>query len=253
MSVAPSTDWFADESFWEAIYPLLFSERARTAALTDAVAIRALVGRPVTTVLDLCCGAGRHSVAFAKQGSRVTGVDRSAFLLRHARRYSRDENVEIRWAHEDMRDFISPGSFDLAASLLTSFGYFDDQAENERVLANVYANLAPGGAFVLDVVGKEVVARIFEPCRSQELADGAVLIQKGTVIDDWARIENEWHLIRAGQMRSFRFRHWLYSAVELHQLLQAAGFVRIDMFGNLEGAPYGVEATRLVARAYKAG
>lgn len=246
-------DWFADETFWQAIYPVLFSERARTAALADVVAIRSLVGRPVTTVLDLCCGAGRHSVAFAKQGSRVTGVDRSAFLLGHARQYARDENVEIGWEQQDMRDFVLPGSFDLATSLFTSFGYFDDPAENQRVLANVHASLAPGGAFVLDVMGKEIVARIYEPCRSQELADGGVLVQRGTVIDDWARIENEWHVIRDDHIRSFRFRHWLYSAVELRQLLNAVGFVRVDMFGNLEGAPYGVEATRLVARAYKAG
>jgi SAM-dependent methyltransferase len=248
-----SRDWFADESFWEAIYPLLFSGRARTAAAADVGAIKALIGRPVTTVLDLCCGAGRHSVAFAKQGSRVTGVDRSAFLLGHARQYALDENVEIRWEQQDMRDFVVPARFDLATSLFTSFGYFDDPAENQRVLANVHASLAPGGAFVLDVLGKEVVARIYEPCRSQELADGGVLIQRGTVIDDWARIENEWHVIRDDHMRSFRFRHWLYSAVELRQLLNAVGFVRVDMFGNLEGAPYGVEATRLVARAYKAG
>ena len=248
-----SRDWFADESFWEAIYPLLSSGRARTAAAADVAAIRSLVGRPVATVLDLCCGAGRHSVAFAKHGSRVTGVDRSAFLLGHARRYALDEIVEIRWEQQDMRDFLQPGTFDLATSLFTSFGYFDDPADNQRVLTNVHASLAPGGAFVLDVVGKEVVARIYEPCRSQELADGGVLIQRGTVTDDWARIENEWHVIRDGQMRSFRFRHWLYSAAELRQLLQAAGFVRIDLFGNLEGAPYGVAATRLVARAHKAG
>jgi hypothetical protein len=29
------------------------------------------------------------------------------------------------------------------------------------------------------------------------------------------------------------------------------GFIRIDIFGNLEGSSYGVEANRLVALAFK--
>jgi len=249
----PANDWFADEAFWQAIEPFVFSESAQTAAVADVAAIKSLVGRPVATVLDLCCGPGRHSVAFAKGGSRVTGVDRSPFLLGRARHYAVAAGVQVRWVQEDMRDFVEPGGFELAVNLFTSFGYFDDPAENRRVLANVHASLAPGGVFVLELMGKEIVARIYQPCSSMELPDGALLVQRRKVIDDWARVENDWSVIRDGNVQSFRFRNWIYSAVELRDLLKSAGFVKIDVFGNLEGGGYGIEANRLVAQAYKAG
>jgi len=248
-----ASEWFADEGFWEALSPFIFPETARAAAVADVEAIKLLVGRPVATVLDLCCGPGRHSVAFAKQGSRVTAVDRSPLLLGRARQYAAAERVEIHWVQEDMRAFIEPAGFDLAVNLFTSFGYFEDPAENQRVLANVRASLVPGGAFALDVVGKEVVARIYQPCRVQESPDGALLVMRGKIIDDWSRIENDWHVIRNGNVRSFRFRHWLYSAFELREMFKEAGFTRIDLFGGLDGSSYGGEASRLIVRAYNPG
>ena len=248
----PASNWFADEAFWEAVYPFIFSDEKRAAAVADVEAIASLVARPVGEVLDLCCGPGRHSVAFAKHGGRVTGVDRSPFLLAHARRYASIEGVDVRWVEADMREFVEPGRFDLAVNLFTSFGYFDDPADNARVLANVAASLAPGGAFVMDIVGKEVVARVFQQCGVQELPDGAVLVQRRTVIDDWSRMENDWLVIRNGAVQSLRLRHWVYSAIELRALLKAAGFSRVDVFGGLDGSSYGAEASRLVVRAYTA-
>lgn len=87
--------------------------------------------------------------------------------------------------------------------------------------------------------------------RHQELADGSVLVQRRKVIDDWARMENDWSVLRNGQAESFRFRHWLYSAVELRELLSEVGFVNIDVFGSLEGSPYDDRASRLVMRAHR--
>jgi SAM-dependent methyltransferase len=249
----PAPDWFADESFWEVIYPFIFADAARAAAVGDVAAIASLVARPFSTVLDLCCGPGRHSIAFAKRGARVTGVDRSPFLLDRARRYASSEGVDVRWIQADMREFREPGGFELALNLFTSFGYFEEPADNARVLANVAVNLVPGGTFVMDVMGKEVIARIFQPCGAQELEDGAVLVQRRKVIDGWSRIENDWLVIRNGGTRPFRFRHWLYSAAELRAMLKEAGFGRIDVFGSLDGSPYDADASRLIVRAQKTG
>lgn len=243
--------WFEDDRLWEGLAPMLVSAEARAAGVDEVEAIAALAGRPATAVLDLGCGGGRHSVPFAKRGCRVTGVDKSAFLLRHARDYAAAEGVEVRWVHDDMRRFVEPDSFDLALSLLTSFGYFDDPSDNLRVLENARASLRPGGALVLDVMGKETLARIYQPCAVLDLPDGGMFVQRRTVVDDWARMENDWSLVRGGEVVSFRFRHWLYSAAELRAMVRDAGFETISVFGDLRGAPYGTDANRLVIRAYK--
>ncbi len=91
----PDSNWFADGAFWEALYPLLLS--AGEAGGKEVAAVLALADRPVTAVLDLCCGIGRHSIPLAKQGVRVTGVDRSPSLLGHARRYASEAGANIRW------------------------------------------------------------------------------------------------------------------------------------------------------------
>lgn len=244
-------NWFADDALWEAISPMLASEDVRAAAVPEVEAICSLAAMPSGRVLDLCCGAGRHSVEFARRAFDVTGVDRSAFLLEHAREYASAEDVSVRWVEADMRDFVEPGAFDLAVCLFTSFGYFEDSAENDRVLGNVFASLAPGGVFVLDVVGKETVARIFQPCRARDLPNGATVVMRARVVDDWSRIENEWSVLMKETVRTFRFRHWVYSGMELRALLQHAGFGRVEIFGGLDGSPYDTDATRLVVRGWK--
>lgn len=245
------SEWSSDEAFWAAAYPFMFPETsfARAARQVDEIlALTACQGH----VLDLACGPGRHSVPLAERGCTVTGVDRTTFLLEKARSLAAATGVEIEWVQSDMRNFQRPDMYDLALSLFTSFGYFSSPGENQRVLENVYESLKPGGSFVLDVVGKEVLARIFQPTDSQELPETGLVVQRRRVIDGWSRIENDWILIREGSTRAFRFEHWLYSGQELKGMLASAGFAEIELYGDFEGAAYGPEANRLIAVARKA-
>ena len=64
---------------------------------------------------------------------------------------------------KDMRDFTRAETYDIALSIFTSFGYFEDPRQDVAVLRNVFASLRPGGAFLIDMNGKEVIARKFLP------------------------------------------------------------------------------------------
>lgn len=238
-------EWFADEAFWIASFAITFPESCFITAATEVEQILALVQRSEGHVLDLACGPGRHSIPLAQRGFTVTGVDHSKFLLERARERSAEAGVAVEWLQADMRDFRRPDFFDLALSLFTSFGYFRDDAANQRVLDNVSASLSPGGTFVLDMAGKEVLARIFNPTASREVPEG-VVVQRRRVVDDWNRMENEWILLRDGTARAFRFDHWVYSGREIKHMFIEAGFADVYVFGNYLGAPYGPEASRLV-------
>ena len=74
-------EWFEDESFWSEMYPFMFPEERFHLADEQIDKALALVDYQGGDVLDLCCGPGRHSLALAKRGIRVTAVDRSEFLL----------------------------------------------------------------------------------------------------------------------------------------------------------------------------
>ena len=203
------------------------------------------------SILDLCCGPGRFAVPLARRGFRVTGVDRTTFFLDKAKERAAAENVAVEWVQEDMRTFVQPSAFDLAISMFTSFGYFDDKAEDLTVLRNVHESLRPGGALVMDVVGKERLARTFQPATSSKHADGSVVIDRREVLDDWTRVRMEWTIIKGNAVRVFTIHHTVYSGQELKDRLTAVGFGDVRLYGSIDGAPYGREADRLIAVARK--
>jgi len=243
--------WHEDDRFWERTAPFQFSERRWAAAPEEVEKALALLELEAgAAVLDLCCGPGRHSLELARRGFKVTGVDRTARFLEEARRRAEAEGLEIEFVQEDMRTFRRPGAFDAAINLWTSFGYFDDPEEDRRVLENIYASLKPDGKLLLDVMGKEVLARIFRPRDWQE-HDGVLFLEERRLIEGWSRIETRWIIIRDGEREEFTLSLRLYSGAELRALLQEVGFRRTWLFGDLDGEPYDQDARRLVALAEK--
>ena len=99
-------EWFDNETFWMEMYSYLFPEERFAAAEEQIDEIFELVNFQGVTVLDLCCGPGRHSIALAKRGIQVTGVDRTAFFLERAKEKAQAEGVNIEWVLEDMRNFV---------------------------------------------------------------------------------------------------------------------------------------------------
>jgi len=240
-------EWFADESFWETWYPVLFPSERFDATPDQVDRILKLTGVQSGDVLDLCCGPGRHSAELASRGFNVTGVDKSAFLLSKAMQRS----AGVEWVHEDMREFVRPDSFDLAINMFTSFGYFDDKNEDIRVLRNIHESLRDGGVLIMEMMGKEYLAKVFQPTVSVKTPDGSVFVQRHEVFDDWSRIRNEWILVSDGRAKTFNFHHTVYSAQELKDRLCSAGFDTVTIYGDMDGNDYGLNALRLIAVASK--
>ncbi len=244
-------EWFESEDFWRDFYPYMFPPERFAAAKEEVSRIMALTQCSGGSLLDLCCGPGRHAVQFAQCGFRVTGVDRSPFLLERAREHASEAGVSIEWIMEDMRRFVRPGTFDIACNLFTSFGYFKDEQDNLRVLRDVHHSLKETGVLVIEVVGKERLARTWKDTICTKLADGSLLVQRPQLRDDWCRVYSDWILVKDGCARSFSFEHTIYSGRELKDRLLSCGFGHVQLFGGLQGSAYDLEATRLVAVARK--
>jgi SAM-dependent methyltransferase len=245
------TEWHDDDIFWTKMAPFMFSEARWEGTPAEVDALTALVGlRPNSAVLDLGCGPGRHSLELARRGFQVTGVDRTRLYLQEARKRAADEGLAIDFVEADMRSFRQPERFDVALSLFTAFGYFEEAAENQRVLQNIYDSLHPGGVLLLELMGKEILASIYQ-ARDWDEVDGVFLLQERKVSKNWSWIKNRWIVTGDGETIAYESGHWVYSAVELQLMLIEAGFSRVDIYGDVEGRPYGVEAKRLVAAAWK--
>jgi SAM-dependent methyltransferase len=244
-------EWFDDDSFWRELYPFMFPEKRVADADEQIAKALALTKPPGKSVLDLCCGPGRCSIALAKKGFRVTGVDKTTYLLKKARAKAKAARVNIEWVQADMRDFVRPASFALVLSMFTSFGYFDDRQDDMTVLQNMFTSLQPGGACLIEVLGKERLAKILQPTTSTVLPDGTLMVERHEIFDDWTRVRNEWLLIRGGRAESFKFHHTIYSGQELRDRMERVGFVAVKLHGNLDGDAYGPNAERLVTIGHK--
>ena len=240
-------EWFDDDAFWRDVHPFLFPEAVFADAIRDAKEILRLARPQGRALLDLCCGPGRFSIALAKRKYRVTGVDRTRYFLARARARAKALGVSVEWVRQDMRDFARPGAFDLALSMFTSFGYFDDKREDLSVLRHAWESLKPGGSLLIDVMGKERLAQIFAPTTSAAMPDGTRLFQRHEIFDDWTRIRNEWTLVRRGRARTYTFHHTIYSGQELRDRMEQAGFSSVKLYGSFDGKPYGRASQRLIA------
>jgi SAM-dependent methyltransferase len=245
------SEWFENESFWKETYNFLFPEKLFKETNEQVENVLELVDFHGSSVLDLCCGPGRCSIVLAKKGFSVTGVDLSPFLLDKAKEKSKSQNLNIEWVLEDMRRFVRPLSYDLVLNMFTSFGYFDDKSDDLVVLENVFTSLKPGGAFLIDVMGKETMAKIFQPTISNVLSDGTMVVQRPEIYDDWSRVKNDWTIIKGDRAKTFTFHHTVYSGQELKDCMVQSGFKNIKLYGSLDGTAYDSNAQHLVIVGFK--
>jgi SAM-dependent methyltransferase len=243
--------WHDDDAFWETFEPYMFAPARFEAAPAEVdSAIERLGIEPPASILDLACGPGRHGLELARRGFRVTGVDRTTRYLDRARQAATAEGLELELVQADMREFRRPGGFDAAVNLFTAFGYFEDPADDRRVVENLFASLRPGAPLLMEMMGKEILARIFRP-RDWTAVDGGFMLEERKLAQAWGWIDNRWILIRDGEVKEFAVSHRLYSAAELSGLVGSVGFVDLEVYGNLAGRPYDHQAERLVVFARK--
>lgn len=239
--------WHEEDRFWEAVTPILFGKRRWEEAPKEVESMITLLGlEPGMKVLDLCCGVGRHSLELARRGFVVTAVDRTESYLRQASELAKKEGLTIEFVKEDMRNFIRPNAFDAVINFYTSFGYFEDPDDDRKVIKNVYQSLKVGGVFLIEMMGKEILARIFRE-RDWFEEDGILILEERKLGDCWDRVETRWIIIRENQRIEQKLSLRLYSAVELRSLLSESGFKEIEIYGDLQQSPYNQMARRLIA------
>jgi len=182
-------------------------------------------------ILDLCCGQGRHSLELARRGfPNVTGLDRSRYLIRLARKRARQANLQVSFHEGDARRFrLGDAEFHCVCILGNSFGYFERPEDDLAVLEAVGRALASGGSLVMDLMDGDWMRRHFEPrswewvdqnhlvCRERDLAgDGDRLISREVVV----------HAER-GVIADQFYAERLYSKERLEALVGGAGFTNV--------------------------
>ena len=98
--------------------------------------------KPGSRVLDVACGTGRHALAAAALGAKVTAVDKDASSLEVARKEAQARGVEVNWVQADLEaEWPDLGRFDV----VMVFNYLD-----RKRMSHIVDAVAPGGVLLLE-------------------------------------------------------------------------------------------------------
>jgi ubiquinone/menaquinone biosynthesis C-methylase UbiE len=238
--------------WWEAFFQpitgeVMFGTKTGNTEAEIAQVLRRTRVRPPAEVLDLACGIGRHSHRFAARGFAVTGLDYSESYLQQARKTAIKDRLSIRFVQGDMRDLkphFAPNSFDMVVSLFNSFGYFDQRADDFRMLRAVNRVLKPGGRFVLNTLNEGgVIQRLKKPISmGREPLPNVFVIDEARYDRKKRRTICRWTIAdmrkRKTAVHRLNFAQNVYSHAELKRLLRRVGFTVETSWGTLAGGRF---------------
>lgn len=191
----------------------------------------------VDWTLDLCCGAGRHLLQFEAMGMECVGLDLSSDLLKHARA----SGVRSPLVEGDSRSLpFRDQEFGRVVNLFSSFGYFESESEDVRMLSEVFRVLAPGGAAIFDLMNPDAVRSSLVP-DSEEVRPPYRIRSRRRIDESRCRVEKSVEIFDTAtgeEIRAYTESVRLYMAAEFDVLLTRVGFAIERRCGDYDGSNY---------------
>lgn len=240
--------WYVDffRSDYLNVYGHMFTEER--AEKESAFVASALGLKAGASVLDLCCGQGRHSIQLAKRGLRVTSLDLNAGYLELAKQAAATAKVEIETVAADMRELPSEDKFDAIVNMYSSFGYLESEAEDLKVLESAAKALKAGGQLLLDMLNREWAIDNYIQNDWHTGADGTLYVERRDL--DLATSRMHVHFIvvdsKGGRRESIGHNIRLYTLTEMTRLLERVGIRVTSVVGGFDSEDYGIVTRRMI-------
>jgi len=245
--------WYVDffRSDYLNVYGHMFTEER--AEKESAFVASVLDLKPGASVLDLCCGQGRHSVQLAKRGLKVTGLDLNPDYVELAQKAARAHKVEIETIAADMREIPFEKKFDAIVNMYSSFGYLESETEDLKVLESAAKALKSGGRLLLDMLNREWAIDNYIQNDWHTGADGTLYVERRDL--DLAASRMHVHFIvvdqSGGRRESIGHNIRLYTLTEMTRLLERVGLHVSAVFGGFESEAYAIGTRRMIIIAKK--
>lgn len=234
------TSWF-DTPF----YHILYKDRNDTEAHAFMDTLTDYLNIPEGgTILDLACGKGRHALYLNKIGYDVTGVDLSENSINFAKQF---ENHRLKF---EVHNMCKPyhKQFDAVFNLFTSFGYFDDDADNLKTIKAIKAELNEFGFGVIDFMNSEFVIDNLVP-EEVKTVDGIDFylkryVEDGYIIKDITFTADE-------ILYNFQERVRGFTLADFELLFEQAGVHLLDVFGDYKLRKFSAKTSERLVMIFK--
>lgn len=206
------------------------------------------------SVLDCPCGYGRHSLGLAARGFEVVGVDINSEELQICLE-KRDQHLNARFVQQDMRKIIYNNQFDAVINMFYSFGFFEEDEENLKVIRNFYNALKPGGKFLMhtDVNMERVMSGDYVFSEYRTLTNGKQVQQKEHYDAERKRVVGTWHMVETDGtiIEAPEYSMRVYTDQEFAQWCLDIGFTKIETYAYWDGTPFTPDSEDMIIIATK--
>lgn len=205
--------------------------------------------------LDLACGTGSLTVALAKRGLDVYGIDGSPDMLSVAQQKAAENDLNLLFLCQQMQAIDLYGTVDTVVCALDSINHLDGEADVLKTFRRVSLFLDPDGVFIFDMNTVYKHRNI--------LANQIFIYDTDEVYCVWQnRLEEKTNRVgitldffgRSGDTYTRSSEHFYERAYETERiasLLSAAGLQAVHVFDDLSFDPPQGDSQRIVVAAKK--
>jgi len=177
-------------------------------------------------LIDIACGKGRHAKYFNQKGMVVVGADLSLNSINTAKK---DENKNLQFSAHDMREKYQEDTFDVVTNLFTSFGYFENNKDEQKAINAMASNLKKEGLLIIDFMNaKKVIANLV--LNEQKKIDGIQFDITRQVKDGY--ILKDIFITDGKEQQQFQEKVKAITLADYSEFIANAELIIIDIFGN---------------------
>ena len=230
-----SQQWY-NEWFDSEFYHILYKRRDQKEAkflIDNLISTLKIDSQDPHHILDLACGKGRHAVYLNSLGYKVTGLDLSTNSINEAKK---SENERLFFNTHDMREVFKENEFSHIFNLFTSFGYFDEPSDNQKVIDSCHKMLKKDGIIVLDYLNAHKTI--------SNLVEDEFAISKDLIFDIRRSVENGFIVKKIG----FIYQEQKFNYTERVKILYQQDFEKLfanweicNIYGSYDFLPFDKE------------
>lgn len=243
-----------DWSEWAKVYDLLYGDDS-----LDTTFFIEEINRVGRSVLELGCGTGRVTIALARHGFDVTGIDNSPDMLRQLRK-NREQagNLRgpLRLVQGDMRDFSLERKFDAVIIPARTFQLLLSPQEQRSCLRSIHNNLKIDGLLIFDTANEDgsigVIQRGEQSSNSHSNSAHLNIVshkrtrEKGQIYETTVSIKE---YFPEGNERDPKkqsvFVHYAYPE-QIRALFRFAGFEEETCYGDFDRSPFDARSNQMI-------
>jgi len=230
-------EWFSE--WFDENYLLIYKHRNMEEAGSQfELILKVVVPEKGWRILDLACGEGRYSSLFKNRGYNISGIDLSETLIRSGKEKFPGLSLEVC----DMRKIS--GNFDLILSLFTSFGYFEDETDDQKVISGISNSLNPGGLFWIDFFNSEYIKNNLVRKSSTRISEGVIVNEEREITG--GRINKKIVFESDSGKKEYFESVRMYTKNELVNMMSSNGLKVEKVFGDYAGSEWSEKSERVI-------